>query len=164
MLHCLRAAGKGGASLFADGFAVAEVLRTEDPAAFQLLVSTPLRFTFRDATSEFTAERPILQQNTGGRLEAVHYNSRSIAPLRIATDDMRAFYAAYARFVRLLADPKYVVMTSLSAGELVFFDNRRVLHGRMGFSSDEPRHLQGCYLDQDGLQSRIAVLKRNGHR
>src|SRR5262249_39085128 len=76
MLHCLRAAGEGGASLFADGFAVAEVLRAENPAAFQLLVSTPVRFSFRDAATEFTAERPILQQNSAGELQALHYNSR----------------------------------------------------------------------------------------
>jgi gamma-butyrobetaine dioxygenase len=164
MLHCLRTGGEGGASLFADGFAVAEVLRSTDPDAFNLLALTPVRFTFRDADAELSAERPILQLDGSGQLEAIHYNSRSIAPLRMAAEKMLGFYKAYAAFARLLADPRYVLTTTLAPRELVFFDNRRVLHGRTGFSSAEPRHLQGCYLDHDGLRSHIAVLKRNGHR
>jgi gamma-butyrobetaine dioxygenase len=162
ILHCLHTGGEGGASLFADGFAVAEALRTEDAAAFSLLASTPVRFTFRDADAELTAERPIVQLGASGQLEAVHYNSRSIAPLRMDVEMMRGFYKAYAMFARLLGDPRYVLTTPLAPQELVLFDNRRVLHGRTGFSSAEPRHLQGCYLDHDGLQSHIAVLKRNG--
>jgi gamma-butyrobetaine dioxygenase len=49
--------------------------------------------------------------------------------------------------------------TRLVAGELVTFDNRRVLHGLTDYSSDRPRHLQGCYLHVDGLLSQIAVAK-----
>jgi len=52
------------------------------------------------------------------------------------------------------------VSTKMEAGELVAVDNRRVLHGRTGFSS-AVRHLQGCYVDRDGLMSNIAVLERS---
>ena len=38
-------------------------------------------------------------------------------------------------------------------------DNRRVLHARKAFASAGERHLQGCYADQDGLLSTLAVLR-----
>src|SRR5262249_18321629 len=54
-----------------------------------------------------------------------------------------------------------ILTTSLSAGDTVVFNNRRILHGRTAFPPNERRLLQGCYLENDGLLSRIAVLKRN---
>jgi gamma-butyrobetaine dioxygenase len=164
ILHCLRAGREGGASLFTDGFAVAEALRAEDPEAFNILASSPVQFAFSDAKASLTAERPIVERNRDWVVEAVHYNSRSIAPLRMAAGKIVSFYRAYTAFARLLMDPRFVLTTSLADGELVIFNNRRVLHGRTAFSSADPRHLQGCYVDQDGLLSQIAILKRNGHR
>ena len=49
----------------------------------------------------------------------------------------------------------------LRAGELVMFDNCRLLHGRTGFDPSEGlRHLQGCYIDIDGPRSLWRVLRR----
>jgi gamma-butyrobetaine hydroxylase len=162
ILHCLRAGTDGGVTLFADGFAVAEALRLEDPQAVNMLASTPIRFEFADATTHLWAERPIIQQSDRGSVKAIHYNSRSIAPLRLPLQDVPEFYRAYRAFARLLRDERNVISTPLTEGELVVFDNRRVLHGRTAFSSSDDRWLQGCYLDQDGLRSQIAVLKRHG--
>jgi gamma-butyrobetaine dioxygenase len=164
ILHCLCAGREGGVSLFADGFAIAEALRAEGPGSFQLLASTPVSFSFRDPETELTAVRPILQVDAEGRVKAVHYNSRSIAPLRMEPAKIPEFYVAWRAFSRLLADPRFLLTTSLAPEELVLFDNHRILHGRTGFASADPRHLQGCYLDQDGLRSRITILKQNAYR
>ena len=40
-------------------------------------------------------------------------------------------------------------------------NNRRVLHGRMGFSSGGNRHLQSCYIEADEMFSRLAILRQN---
>jgi gamma-butyrobetaine dioxygenase len=44
--------------------------------------------------------------------------------------------------------------------------NDRALHGRTAFDPNlGKRHLQGCYIDRDGIESRRRVLKRRlGHR
>ncbi|QVM88949.1 TauD/TfdA family dioxygenase [Pseudomonas lalucatii] len=48
----------------------------------------------------------------------------------------------------------------LLAGELMLFDNSRVLHGRTRFDPSEgPRHLQGCYIDLDGPRERYASVR-----
>jgi gamma-butyrobetaine dioxygenase len=75
-------------------------------------------------------------------------------------DHVPRFYRALRLFAGVLHDPKFMVATKMEVGELVAFDNRRVLHGRTGFSS-AVRHLQGCYVDRDGLFSKIAVLERS---
>ena len=162
VLHALRVSPEGGDSLFADGFALAEHLRTTDPAAFALLTRTPVPFCYRSADAELYAERPLIQLSAGGEVTAVHYNSRSIAPLRIAAREAAAFYGAYRQFARLLREPRYQLKHRLTTGDLVVFDNHRLLHGRTGFSSARfPRHLRGCYLTRDSVRSQAALLRRD---
>ena len=41
--------------------------------------------------------------------------------------------------------------------------NQRALHGRTAFDPNAGRrHLQGCYVDKDGVESRLRVLARAG--
>jgi len=51
------------------------------------------------------------------------------------------------------------------AWDCLIFDNTRVLHGRTAYGSDaEGRHLQGCYIDMDGLRGTLEALRRDGTR
>jgi gamma-butyrobetaine dioxygenase len=164
-LHCLQASDEGGESLFADGFAVAEDMRAEDPEGFAVLSRTPVRFTFKDADSDLTAERPLISLDHRGDIAAIHYNNRSIAPLSLPGGEMRRFYSAYRLFSETLRDPRYIMRLRLQPGDLVAFYNHRVLHGRTGFHDlGVRRHLQGCYVSQDGIFSTVALLHRNQER
>jgi gamma-butyrobetaine dioxygenase len=43
----------------------------------------------------------------------------------------------------------------------VVMENGRALHGRSAFDPNAgARHLQGCYVDKDGVESRYRVLSR----
>jgi alpha-ketoglutarate-dependent taurine dioxygenase len=160
-LHALIASPDGGDSVFADGFALAERARAADPEGFSLLTQTPVSFHYRSKDAELYAERPLIQLSCRGEVSAVHYNSRSIAPLHLAPREAAAFYAAYRRFAALLRDPKYQLKFRLADGDLVVFDNQRILHGRTAFSSARhARHLRGCYLTRDSVYSTTAVLRR----
>ena len=48
----------------------------------------------------------------------------------------------------------------MGAGEMYIVENRRVMHGRTGFSGGGARHLQSCYIERDELVSRLTVLDR----
>jgi alpha-ketoglutarate-dependent taurine dioxygenase len=164
VLHALIASPDGGDSLFGDGFAIAEHLRSTAPDDFALLTRTPVPFLYRSKDVELYAERPLIQLNCTGEVSAVHYNNRSIAPLRLAAREARAFYSAYRRFAALLRDPRFHLQLSLRDGDLVAFDNQRTLHGRTAFSSARyPRHLRGCYLTRDSVYSEAALLRRKIH-
>jgi len=160
-LHVLLAAPDGGESLFADGFALAQQLRQEDPAAFEVLAGTPVPFAYRSRNASLHAERPLIQLSGRGEVAAVHYNSRSIQPLPFAAEAAERYYRAYRRFSLLLREPRFMLRFMMRPGDLAVFDNQRILHGRTGFASARyPRHLQGCYLTRDSVFSRAALLAK----
>ena len=162
VLHALLASPDGGDSLFGDGFAIAGHLRDTEPRAFDVLTRTAVPFSYRSSDAELHAERPLIQLTCGGAVSAVHYNSRSIAPLPLADREAGAFYAAYRRFAALLRDPRFQLKFKLRDGDLVMFDNQRILHGRTPFSSAKyPRHLRGCYMTRDSVYSTAALLGRD---
>ena len=164
VLHALIASPDGGESLFGDGFAIAEQLRAIHPDAFAVLTRTAVPFLYRSKDAELYAERPLIELSCSGEVKAVHYNSRSIAPLRLALHDAGPFYAAYRRFAALLRDSRFHLQFKLRDGDLVAFDNQRTLHGRTAFSSARyPRHLRGCYLARDSVYSEAALLRREFH-
>jgi alpha-ketoglutarate-dependent taurine dioxygenase len=161
VLHALIASPDGGESLFGDGFAIAEHLRATVPDAFAVLTQTPVPFLYRSKDAELYAERPLIQLSCSGEVSAVHYNSRSIAPLRLAARDAARFYSAYRRFAVLLRNSNFHLQFRLRDGDLVIFDNHRTLHGRTAFSSAKyPRHLRGCYLTRDSVYSQAALVRR----
>ncbi len=156
LLHCLQPADEGGGSVLVDGFEAAERLRADDPGAFATLATTPVRFRFRTDTVDLQAERTIIELGASGRVVAVNVNHRSMeAPA--PGPEVDRFYGAYGRFHRLLAEPELAHELTLAAGELLVFDNRRVLHARTAFDTSSARHLQGCYIDIDALRSRARL-------
>jgi gamma-butyrobetaine dioxygenase len=160
-LHTLVAAPDGGDSLFADGFAIAEHLRTTEPQAFQTMSHTPVPFWYRAAGVDLYSERPLIELNCQKTVTAVNYNNRAIRPVRLPAAECAAYYSSYRKFAALLRDSRLQMATRLKDGDLAIFDNRRVLHGRTGFASTRhPRHLQGCYLTRDSVYSATAVLRR----
>src|SRR5262249_33348043 len=63
-LHALLPSSEGGASLMADGFALAGHLRATAPEAFALLTRTPVPFHYRSRDADLYAERPLIQLST----------------------------------------------------------------------------------------------------
>jgi gamma-butyrobetaine dioxygenase len=157
LLHCLTPSVEGGESIFVDGFAVAAELRRRDPAAFRTLTNTPAGFAFRDAGTCLQTSRPLIQLDDRGELGAVHYNNRSMSTARVPLARAAEFFQAYRVWARLLRSPEFEWRVLLKAGELIAFDNHRVLHGRTAFIGS--RLLQGCYVGRDGVAANLASLR-----
>jgi alpha-ketoglutarate-dependent taurine dioxygenase len=165
LLHCLSAAGRGGESIFVDGMAAAERIRAHDANAFSTLCQTPILYSFQDADVEITVERTMIEVDTRDQFRAIHYDDRSIAPLPLKGPLLKKYYAAYRQLADVLCDPARSVVYRLQPGDLVLFDNTRILNGRTA-GDGGAAHVQGCYLDADGLYSSLAVLSRarSSHR
>ena len=161
LLHCLASSIEGGTSTFVDGYRVAEELARRDPNAFELLTTVPIRFRYADQSAELETWAPVIELDPTGGVRAIRFNTRSAMPPAAPADVMGPWYAAYGAFARLLRDPSLYVEVDLLPGDLVMFDNRRILHGRTGYDpAAGARHLQGCYADVDALRSKVAVLTR----
>lgn len=161
LLYCLENGASGGESLFADGLQVAEALREQSPEAFRILSETPVDFRFQDEEQDIALSAPILCCDSNGNVEEVRFNNWIRDTLRLPEPEIEPWYAAYRLFWQLLHDPRHQIEFSLAPGQMIAFDNRRVLHGRRAFDpSTGARHLQGTYLDRDMLESRLRVLAR----
>ncbi len=157
ILHAIEAAEEGGESQFTDGFAHAAALRTEAPDRFDVLAATPVAFAYVGAAGErFAARAPVIETSATGEVVGVRVNHRALRspPPGVA----EAWYEAYLDFYGRLHAPSARLERRLAPGELVIFDNRRVLHGRAAYGGAGRRWLQGCYADIDGLRATLSRL------
>ena len=80
-------------------------------------------------------------------------------PASTSSNATTRFYKALELFVECLNHKDSTIEISLQAGELIVFDNSRVLHGRKAYHISEPRHLQGCYIDMDAVRSSYSLAR-----
>ncbi|MFM9937584.1 MAG: TauD/TfdA family dioxygenase [Novosphingobium sp.] len=160
-LHCLENEATGGGSFFADGFALAEDLRAEDPEAFRLLSETAIPFRFHDNDADIRVHATVIQLDQQGRVSEIRYNAHIAAMFDMPAEIMPRYYRAYRAMMAKTRNPAYQLTFKLGAGEMVVFDNRRILHGRESFDPASGfRHLHGCYVDRGEFASRLRVLAR----
>ncbi len=160
-LHCLANEAEGGGSTFCDGVAIAEDLKQEDPEAFRLLAEVPVPFRFHDGDYDIRRHHTVIQLDHRGRVSELRMNAHLAGIFDLPADEMEAYYRAYRKLMQMTRSDAYVLTTRLEGGEMVIFDNRRVLHGRAAFDpSTGFRHLRGCYVDRGEFDSRIRVLSR----
>jgi gamma-butyrobetaine dioxygenase len=161
LLFCLKSDVKGGDSVFADGFRVAEDLRASDPVAFDLLTTQPLEYRFHDTTCDIRTGATLIETDRDGNLQRIRFNNWLRGATVFPDAIIEQMYAAIGKFWRMLRDPKYQLHLRLRNGDLVTYDNHRVLHGRAPFdASSGERHLQGCYINQEDVDSMLRMLYR----
>jgi alpha-ketoglutarate-dependent taurine dioxygenase len=67
-------------------------------------------------------------------------------PPRLSFAHVTGFYRAYARFLDVLRT--HHVRTRLEPGDVLLYDNHRMLHGRTAFEG--LRWVRGVYFDEPG--------------
>ena len=159
LLHCLESSTTGGESILQDGFMAASTLRAEKPEHFAMLCHTWINFRFHDGSADLRSRVPFIEVNDREEVVKVRFNNRSIDTLKLPADTLRQFYPAYRHYAEILERASQQIVFKLTAGELMLFDNTRVLHARRAYSASGSRHLQGAYSDLDGLYSSLRMLE-----
>lgn len=160
-LHCIANEAAGGGSLFADGYAIARDLGAEEPDAFRMLCETPIPFRFHDGEADIRVHAPVIRLDAAGEPVEIRYNAHIAAIFDMPADIMPAYYRAWRAIMARTRQDRYIVALKLAAGEMVVFDNRRILHGREAFDPATGfRHLRGCYVDRGEFDSRLRILAR----
>jgi gamma-butyrobetaine dioxygenase len=163
LLFCLKNTVTGGESVFADGFRVAEDLRNADPQAFRLLSTHAIEYRFHDETCDIRTAARVIETDGDGQITRVRFNNWLRAATAMPEDLVAPMYEALATFWRMLRDPQYRLNLRLEPGDLISYNNNRALHGRRPFDETSgERHLQGCYLNQEDVDSRLRLLDRAG--
>lgn len=200
LLHCIRNHQdqiRGGESLLIDAIAAAESLREIEPRYFETLCRSYATFMKQREGADMVFQRPHIVLGDIGQVVAVHWSPPFEAPpLAIPADRMEEYLEAYAAFERMLDDnlfsspsqnsallpspmdaqlyqyaKDYTWKKSLEPGDMLVFNNQRMLHGRRGFealkeegevgSETVHRHLAGCYTNIDDTINTYRVLLRN---
>ncbi len=159
LLHCLDSSTEGGESILQDGFMAASILRQENPGHFATLSQNWINFRFRDHSADLRSRVPFIEVNDRDEVVKVRFNNRSIDTIMLAPDQVKQFYPAYRHYAEILERAELQVVFKLQPGELMLFDNTRVLHARKAYSASGSRHLQGAYSDLDGLYSSLRILE-----
>jgi gamma-butyrobetaine dioxygenase len=163
-LHCLENSTTGGAGTMVDGFRVVQDIKTENPDVFETLASLEWTFTNRAVDTDYRWLTPLIIHDRDGQLSELRLTGFLRGPLALPFDKTEAAYNAYRYLMEKVRQPEYRLIFDYRPGDLVAYDNRRILHGREAFSGDKgERWLQGCYSERDELRSRLRVLARN-HR
>jgi gamma-butyrobetaine dioxygenase len=163
LLHCLQSSTTGGESILQDGFMAACILREENSAHFNILSGQWINYRFQDDSTDLQSRVPMFEVNDNNEVIKVRYNNRSIATLNLAPDKIMPFYEAYRHYAEILQRKPLQIRFKLEPGELMMFDNTRVMHARDAYSTGGKRHLQGAYCDLDGMYSTLNVLNQKSH-
>ncbi|OQV25307.1 putative gamma-butyrobetaine dioxygenase [Hypsibius exemplaris] len=165
LLHSLRFDDmvKGGESVLVDGFFAAEELRRVRPEYFRLLSTVPVTFEKihydRKWPVHMTYRRPHIAVNGAQQITALFWAPQFEGPLFAPLEQMSAYYEAYKTFSKLIDTCSSRREFRLAPGQMIIFNNRRMLHGRKAFNDggEGSRHFQGCYVNIDEFKSQALV-------
>ncbi|KAI8149523.1 trimethyllysine dioxygenase [Fennellomyces sp. T-0311] len=162
MFHKLEFNGKGGDSLFVDGFEVARQLKEKSPEAYRTLSSTliPTHSAGDEDVLIVPTPRanPILNHGPDGELYQIRYNNDDRSALNhLSSSQLEAFYDALFLWNDLLKKPENELWEPLAPGRVVLFDNWRVLHGRSAFTGH--RRICGAYFPWDDYKSKARTTR-----
>jgi len=161
-LHCIENDVDGGASTMTDGLAVAEHLRATEPDALEALRTLEWVFFNRAQDHDHRWTGPFVDDGDG----RIPYTFRAFHPVRafpaMDPNEVGRGYAALRTFAEVANSERFQMRYPFRVGDIVAFDNRRVLHGRDSFDvgSGGRRRLHGTYMDTDEVYSRLRVLAR----
>jgi gamma-butyrobetaine dioxygenase len=144
----------------ADGAALAAELEANHPEHYEALTTLKWVFFNRGPNIDHRWSGPFIDHG----VEGSPLTFRAFHPLRAFPDmdpaDVPRAYAALEVVSSMAAQPEFQLSYPFAPGDIVGFDNRRVLHGRDEFSSGGKRHLRGIYIDQDEVRSFARVANR----
>ena len=169
-MHCLEYNGKGGETIVLDGFHVAEHIQQTRPDYFTLLsqVSIPYHLKYKDGN--YCSRKIVFPVNEEGEVIDAYLNHDDRRPLdsRSQTEIQSAsgcdpseavgrFYNAIRHLHSLIYGDQFVYEFTLSPGQLLVINNRRLFHGRKEFSGY--RKLCGAISNREEWQSTLDILE-----
>jgi len=157
LLLCCDYKAKGGDSIMVDGFKIAEIIKKDNKELFDILSTINVKGSYIGDGVFLEAERPIFNLNSKKELFQVSFNNYDRAPFRFEKDLTIKFYEAIRTFDLMANSKEYQWRHILKPGELLIFNNWRVLHGRGSF--DGTRKISGCYINKEDFDS---SCKMNG--
>ena len=157
LLLCCHYEATGGESIMVDGFKIAEKIYKENKDLYTLLSEIEVTGQYIGDGVFLEAKRPIFKLNSNKELVQVSFNNYDRAPFRMDDEKTLKFYDAIREFDLIANNREYQWRHILKPGELLIFNNWRILHGRGSFKGD--RKMSGCYINKEDFDSSCRMNK-----
>lgn len=159
-LYCRENTVNGGEGVYVDGYRIAEDMRVEEPGDFEALTTIVWEYKNRAKDCDYRAYGPIIKLDDDGAVTEIRFNPFLRAPLKAPLAVQERAYRSVRALNRRCQSPRYKMAFVYRPGDLIGFDNRRVLHGRTAYDeAGGSRFFEGMYSDRDDLYSRIRWLR-----
>ena len=155
LLLCCHYNATGGESIMVDGFKIAEKIKNEKKDIYDILTNFEVTGQYIGDGVYLQAKRPIFRLNSNRELAQVSFNNYDRAPFRMSDNKTIKFYEAIREFDLIANHKEYQWRRVLKTGELLIFNNWRILHGRGSFSGD--RKMSGCYINKEDFDSSCRI-------
>ena len=151
LLLCCNYNAQGGESVMVDGFKIANVIKKKYKNLFDILSSIEVPGNYIGDGVFLKSKRPIFKLDSNKEIIQVSFNNYDRAAFRLKNDLMIKFYEAIKKFDLMANHEDYQWRHILKPGELLIFNNWRVLHGRKAFKGS--RKMSGCYINKEDFDS-----------
>ena len=161
VFHCLRTGGSGGETLLADAFEIARVLRESEPEAFEVLSTVPHQFYRHvEGRAAYYSEACIISVDYFGEVTGFRYaNRQTSAPLDVPEHLVKPVHDGLRKLSALMRDPAFEIKFLLEPGDMLIFDNQRVVHGRTHYDDTSgARHLRTIETSREEFHNRLRLL------
>jgi alpha-ketoglutarate-dependent taurine dioxygenase len=156
-LHNISHNGTGGMSMIADGFHLAERLRSEHPDTFHYLTTNKIKFWYNDENECLFAEDYVIRLNEQGTVVQFRWNDLDRYPPPPQDLEATSTYYQHTHILnQFIADPRFQYTFKLRPGTTLCVDNWRLMHGRTAFTG--LRRMVGAYIQRDTYESRCRHL------
>ena len=157
LLLCCHYEATGGESIMVDGFKIAEKIYKENRDLYTLLSEIEVTGQYIGDGVFLEAKRPVFKLNSDKELIQVSFNNYDRAAFRMDDEKTLKFYDAIREFDLIANNREYQWRHILKPGELLIFNNWRILHGRGSFKGD--RKMSGCYINKEDFDSSCRMNK-----
>ena len=132
-----------------------ERIATESPRHHELLRTIEIPGRYIGDGAHLVARRPVLRHD-GGRFVQISYNHHDRAPFLLAEPLMTEVFDALTHVDEVANDAMMQFELAMRPGDMVIFDNWRLLHGRRAFTG--ARHIAGGYINREDVDSALRLL------
>ena len=155
LLLCCDYKAQGGESIMVDGFKIADVIKKEQKDLYEILSSVEVPGNYVGDGVCLESKRPIFKLNSNKEIVQVSFNNYDRATFRLKNDLMVKFYEAIKKFDTMANSNDFQWKHILKPGELLIFNNWRILHGRGSFNGK--RKMAGCYINMEDFRSACKI-------
>ena len=149
--------------VFVDGLAVVEKIKNKSPQTLNSLQNEIASYQYIRQGINLIASEPIVRLDKNCYLQRIRYNPK----LRVSFNETdvqkkQVLETAERKFQEYIESESQKLIISLSAGEMVLWDNWRVLHG--GSAMNGNHNLAVCIANMEDFHSHLRVIQNKNYQ